>query len=521
MYQLLLTKRYLSSKIMPLLAALAVALCTAMVIVVWSVMGGFLVMLINSGRTLAGDVSISWPITGFAYYDDLIKRLESDPTIAAATPMIDTYGLIGLPDGRTETVQVQGIDGPTFSRVTGFGDILYWRPIDRPTEKDIGKQDLRLTRHDLWGDLLKGGLNLARIERSKANPQGTERPAVVLGISVSGFNFREPWGFFPGLPMIRGESGEKKPVDIFMLPVDGSVTLNVLPMDSKGRAIEMVARTFPVANEFYSGLYEIDRKRVFVQLKALQDMLKMNRAVKIENTGGVKVSANPDEESFTSAKVVGESPARVTNVLVRGKQDVFDTRDADALATRVAQIYREFAAAHEGQVPDSTTIRIQTWADQNATMIGAVKKETALVLFIFCFVSLTAVFLVLAIFWAMVSEKTRDIGVLRAIGASRSGIAGLWVFYGLAIGLAGSLVGFVLAYSVVTNINAIHEWMGQYLKLYIWDPRVYYFSRIPSQLDPGHVVIVLLGGVLASCLGALWPAARAARMNPVEALRFE
>lgn len=521
-YQLLLTKRYLTSKIMPLLAALAVALCTAMVIVVWSVMGGFLVMLINSGRTLSGDVSISWPITGFAYYDELVKRLEADPEIAAAAPVIETYGLIGLPDGRTETVSIKGVDGPSFSRVTGYNDTLYWRPMDKPAEKDTTRQDLRLGKHDLWKQLFEGGKQLVRTEISKADGRRVDRAAVVPGISVSGFNFREPWGFYPGQPYIRTTEGSKKPVDMFMLPVDGTVTLNVLPMDSKGRAIEMVARTFPVANEFHSGLYEIDHKTVFVQLKALQDMLKMNRAEKIDTaSGGVRFSSKPSEEDFLPAKVVSEDPARVTNVLVRSKRESFDTADADKLKVRVEKIYEEFAEAHPGRVPDTTQIRVLTWVDQNRTMITAVKKETALVLFIFCFVSLTAVFLVLAIFWAMVSEKTRDIGVLRAVGASRSGVAGLWLMYGLAIGLVGSGIGFTLAYLVVTNINGIHEWLGQKLNLYIWDPRVYYFTRIPSQLDATNVTIVLIGGLIASCLGALWPAARAARMNPVQALRFE
>lgn len=522
MYQLLLTKRYLTSKIMPLLAALAVALCTAMVIVVWSVMGGFLVMLINSGRTLSGDVSISWPITGFAHYEELIQRLEANPEIAAAAPVIETYGLIGLPDGRTETVSIKGIDGPSFSRVTGFEDTLYWRPINTPTEKDTTRADLRLSKHDLWKQLFEGGKRLVRTEVSKSDRKPIDRPAVVPGISVSGFNFREPWGFYPGLPFIRTTEGAKKPVDMFMLPVDGTVTLNVLPMDSKGRAIEMVARTFPVANEFHSGLYEIDHKTVFVQLGALQDMLKMNRAETIDRSGPtVVISDDPSKEDFVTPVVVSEAPARVTNVLVRSKRESYDTADADRLAVVVADIYREFAEAHAGKVPEPSSIRILTWVDQNRTMITAVKKETALVLFIFCFVSLTAVFLVLAIFWAMVSEKTRDIGVLRAVGASRSGVAGLWLLYGLAIGLVGSGIGFTLAYLVVTNINGIHEWLGQKLNLYIWDPRVYYFTRIPSQLDPTHVVIVLCGGLLASCLGALWPAARAARMNPVQALRFE
>ncbi|MBY0113872.1 MAG: FtsX-like permease family protein [Phycisphaerales bacterium] len=519
MYQFLLTHRYLTSKVMPLLAALAVALCTAMVIIVWSVMGGFLVMLINSGRTLVGDVTISWPITGFAHYEELIKRLEADPDVAAATPTIETYGLIGLPDGRTETVQIKGVDGPSYTKVTGFADTLYWKPIDTPHPKDKYKDDPRLQNHKLWEFCFEGGKNLVRYEKPERGNVAVERPAVVLGVSVSGFNIREQWGFYPGQARARQPDGTTKPVNT-ILPVDGSVTINVLPMDTKGRAVDMVARTFPVANEFHSGLYEIDHKTVFVQLDALQNMLKMNRATRVATDSVVTTNAK-GEETFATPTVLGEDPARVTNVLVRGKTQSFESKAADALADKVAGIYRQFAKDFEGQVPSSTSIRILTWEDQNRTMINAVRKETALVLFIFSFVSMTAVFLVLAIFWAMVSEKTKDIGILRAIGASRKGVAGTWLLYGAAIGLLGAVVGFAIAYGVVTNINAIHEWLGEKLGLYIWDPKIYYFSRIPSDLNATHVTIVLAGGVLASCVGALWPALRAARMSPVRALRFE
>ena len=94
MYQFLLTKRYLVSKIMPLLAAVAVILCTAMVLVVWSVMNGFLTMLISSGRTMTGDVVVSWPNAGFAQYQELIDDLRKEPLVKAAAPVIESFGLI-------------------------------------------------------------------------------------------------------------------------------------------------------------------------------------------------------------------------------------------------------------------------------------------------------------------------------------------------------------------------------------------------------------------------------------------
>ncbi len=142
-------------------------------------------------------------------------------------------------------------------------------------------------------------------------------------------------------------------------------------------------------------------------------------------------------------------------------------------------------------------------------------------LVLFMFISLTAVFLVFSIFWSMVSEKTKDIGILRAIGASKAGVAWLFLRYGLSIGVLGSVLGGTIAYLIVLNINPIHEWIGSALGVYVWDPSVYYFTEIPSEVEPMKAVLVLAGGVIFSVLGALVPAVKAANMDPVRALRFE
>ncbi|HHN78324.1 MAG TPA: hypothetical protein ENK11_06595, partial [Phycisphaerales bacterium] len=107
-YQALLTRKYLTTKIMPLLAIAAVTLSVATVLVTWSVMGGFLNTLLTSGRSMIGDVSIYWPNVGFPYYDDLCERLEKDPRIKAACPIIESFGVIALPDDQVHGVMVKG-----------------------------------------------------------------------------------------------------------------------------------------------------------------------------------------------------------------------------------------------------------------------------------------------------------------------------------------------------------------------------------------------------------------------------
>jgi lipoprotein-releasing system permease protein len=296
-------------------------------------------------------------------------------------------------------------------------------------------------------------------------------------------------------------------------------TLSVLPQDLSGRALpEQVTLRFPVVNQFRTGLYEVDANTILVRLDALQRMLKMDEGTRA-GPPRLVIDANGDER-FEQSKSTVKEPARVTNVLVKAKPGI----NADQLKERCQQIYEQFAAANMDQPqppPDPGRIRIQTWRDRNKTLIDAVENETGLVLFIFGIISVTSVFLVLAIFWAMVSEKTKDIGILRAIGASRAGVAWIWLRYGLVIGLAGALLGGGIAYLIVTNINPIHEWLGQHLGIVIWNPKVYYFTTIPHRVELSKALIVMVVGVVASVVGSLVPALKAAFMDPVKSLRFE
>lgn len=504
-YQGLLTRRYLTSKITPLLAMLAVMLCTAMVLVVWSVMGGFLTMLLGTGRTLLGDATITWPVQGIPHYEELIERLEEDPLIESAAGIIDTPGLLKLPDGSIMTVQVTGIDPQSFDRVTDYADTLWWRPIDEPIAKDPDGDDPRLSidpSHAFNGERLE-----------EPDPRsGEPRPAIVTGIELAQYSQRQPGGWY--LPR-------------WMFFPNAEATLSVLPLSSEGVAIDVEAQTFPIANEFRTGFYEFDANKVFVPLGTLQEMLSLDAAARVGSGYTFGVTTGPDgEPTFSEPTIEGVDPARVTAVLVRAAEGHTPEEARDAASA----VYDAFHAVLEDEkrvdrAPPPDLVRVLTWKERPgvSTLVAAVEKETALVLTLFMFISLTAVFLVFSIFWALVNEKTKDIGILRSIGASKRGVAWLYLRYGLTIGVIGALMGGALAYLIVLNINPIHEWIGTVTggRVVIWDPAVYYFTEIPSQVNTRHAVLVLCGGVLFSVFGALLPAVKAARLDPVRALRFE
>ncbi len=492
---------------MPLLAAIAVALCTAMVLIVWSVMGGFLAMLLAQGSSIIGDVAIAYPVIGFPHYDELIEELVQRPEIEAATPTIESLGLLAVSsdfgdDLEPRVVQVIGIRPDEFDEVTSFRERLWWRPLGA-SEDETEDWRRKEENQDAMARILEEGSTLS--ERDPVT--GVAEPAMVIGIEVTRNNYRTPEGIY-------------RPASAFT-PQD-RYTLSVLPLSRRGVAIQIEDRSLPVANEYRSGMYDADSKWVFLPFDMLQDMLKLSEARRVpaDFTPG-EIFEGPDGPMIKRPEATETVPARATNILIRAAAG-FNARETEAAAE---EVYERFAQNHQGYPLGPTWKEniVYVWEEKPGLkqFIAAVRKETGLVLVLFVFISFTAVFLVGAIFWSMVSEKTKDIGILRAVGAGRLGVAWLFVRYGLAIGIVGSLAGGALAWVIVSNINPIHEWLGETLGLYIWDPSIYYFTEIPSRVEPMKALIVLGGGVLFSALGALIPAARAASMNPVKALRFE
>lgn len=547
MYHTLLTNRYLTSRIIPLIAVAAVALCVALVVIVVSVMSGFLDMLKKSGRTLMGDVVVSCPIRGIAHYDRLLERIRGLPQAAAATPIIDTYGLLRMPyppgdDKDIVTVQVWAVDPESFTQVTGFDDTLWWRPVDAEKAAALRDDDIR---RQVPEQLLRDGMGL--------RDSRTGRPAIVLGMHVSALNRRQADATYE--PASLG----------WWMPMH-DVSLTLVPVSSAGRIAEPKEVIFPVVNEFFSGVYQVDKQRVIIPLDEAQRMLRMNEAVKTD-------PRFLDDEG--RPRVLGVDPAKATKILVRAAEGVTPQALRDAVSDAYAAFFKELALDDTAVVKPASRagVTVMTWEDTLRDLIAPVEKEREMMRILFSIIYLVCAGLVLSIFWAIVYEKTRDIGILRSVGAPRSGIVWIFLRYGLVIGVVGSIIGLLLAWLVVRNINTIHEAIGRdaprwswivafacagaaaiatavagtrqrllstllwgiatavlgllgaglllHRGVLVWDPSVYYFARIPSQLDGFTALVTMVGAVIFSVLGASIPAAKAADTDPVRALRYE
>ncbi len=166
--------------------------------------------------------------------------------------------------------------------------------------------------------------------------------------------------------------------------------------------------------------------------------------------------------------------------------------------------------------------RISTWEDKRRTFLRAVWLERRIMAFILFFTILLAGFLILSILHTCVLTKMKDIGILKAIGASVGGIMAVFLLNGLLIGLIGSALGIAGALLFTSNINRIEQLLARVLGFQLFPPQVYYLDRIPVDQQPFWGLVMISSIVAAvSLLASAYPAWKASRMDSVEALRYE
>jgi lipoprotein-releasing system permease protein len=162
-----------------------------------------------------------------------------------------------------------------------------------------------------------------------------------------------------------------------------------------------------------------------------------------------------------------------------------------------------------------------TWRDKQGALLAAVQMERAVLNILLFMIIAVAGFGILAIFFMIVVEKTRDVGILKSLGASSRGIMGIFLGYGLSLGFVGAGVGLTIGLLFVHYINQIRDALEWITGQPVFDPAIYYFYEIPTIIDPFTVSWIVVGALGIAVLASVLPALRAARLHPVEALRYE
>ena len=166
-------------------------------------------------------------------------------------------------------------------------------------------------------------------------------------------------------------------------------------------------------------------------------------------------------------------------------------------------------------------VRIATWEEHQGPLLAAIDVERGILNLLLFMIVGVAGFSILAIFTMIVSEKYRDIGILKSLGASSRGIMSIFLGYGLLLGVVGCGCGTVMGLTITEHINGIEAFLTRLTGTALFPRDVYYFKDIPTHVDMTSVVAVNVGASAIAVVFSLLPAYRAARLHPVRALRFE
>jgi lipoprotein-releasing system permease protein len=161
------------------------------------------------------------------------------------------------------------------------------------------------------------------------------------------------------------------------------------------------------------------------------------------------------------------------------------------------------------------------WRQRNATFFNALQVERNVMFLILTLIVLVAALNIVSGLIMLVKDKGRDIAVLRTMGAGQGAVMRVFLITGASIGVVGTLIGLIVGALICQRIEAIRQFLSWLTNTQLFPPELYFLSRLPADLDIGETTAVVLMALVLSLLATLYPSWRAARLDPVEALRYE
>jgi lipoprotein-releasing system permease protein len=161
------------------------------------------------------------------------------------------------------------------------------------------------------------------------------------------------------------------------------------------------------------------------------------------------------------------------------------------------------------------------WRQRNATFFNALQVERNVMFLILTLIVLVAALNIVSGLIMLVKDKGHDIAILRTMGATKGAVLRIFFITGASIGVVGTLVGFGLGLLICLNIEGIRRFLSWLSSTELFSPELYYLSQMPADIDSGETITVLVMALVLSFIATLYPAWRAARLDPVEALRYE
>ena len=508
MYQLLLCSRYLRTRFIAIASIISVMLGVATMIVVNSVMSGFQHETYNRLHGILSDLVVeSRGMEGIpnpqSIMDEIRETLGDD--VQAMTTNVHVPAMLSFQirdQWFTKQINLIGIDRHSYAAVGDFGKYLLHPDNRKQVDFNLreGGYDDRIANAGWVGRRQRVMIERAyeqqrQLYAEQQSPEtgGEDGVAAEEGDATDSEQPVDPFSDMEAFPenlfdpmyeqhagivlgfalaSERHQNAEGKVVDYFLCRPGDDVKIT---FPTAGTPPKPESSMYTVVDLYESKMSEYDASFAFVPIEKLQRDRGMVDAV-----SAIQIKLKDDAD----------------------------------LAEARSKLRARFPAA-------TSPFHVQSWKDMQGPLLAAVQLETTLLNILLFLIIAVAGFGILATFYMIVVEKTRDIGILKSLGASSRGVMSIFLGYGLSLGVVGSGVGVVLGLLFVWNINRIAELIEMITGREVFDPTVYYFQEIPTIINPLTVGWIVVGAMSIAIGASVLPALRAAKLHPVEALRYE
>jgi lipoprotein-releasing system permease protein len=484
MYKLLLCWRYLRTRYLAIVCIVSVMLGVATLIVVNSVMAGFSTKLKDRIHGLLSDVNIeAIDFEGFPDAEGHMRRIRESPIgqhIAAMSPTIETFAMLQYHVRTpyrdavvTKTVRLIGVDLATRDQVGSFNEFIvdrqgrHVKPSFELSDEAMSRLNMRVVPPMPAPTPIPPDANL---DQPPPPEPWADRPV------------KKPCGALVGYAIASfrsvGKDENQNPMpgtykDNFLLEPGDEITLSTVSINLGEKGVMPVQDRFYVNGYFKSEMNESDGNHIYVPLEYLQKLRVMDD--------------------------------RVTSIQIRLK----DYSTAKIVTDYLKSIF------------PGSMYQVHTWEEKQGVLLSAIDIERGILNVLLFMIVGVAGFSILAIFSMIVIEKTRDIGVLKALGASNRGILFIFLGYGLLLGAVGAGLGTVVGLVITQNLNEVEKFITAVTGAEIFRREIYYFDEIPTYVKPATVALLNIGSIAIAVIFSVLPALRAALLHPVRALRYE
>jgi lipoprotein-releasing system permease protein len=270
-------------------------------------------------------------------------------------------------------------------------------------------------------------------------------------------------------------------------------SISCFPLTARGALAQagtdlVNTKTFYYSDQSSSGLPRIDGSHVYLPFEEAQALCGMGGPTK--RASRLHIKFKPDVKIQTGCE-------KIRLLWDKFRQDM----------------------AGQTQAYSLDTVTVQSWKQYRRASIAPMENEQTEMSVMFGFVGITTVFIVLVVFYMIISHKSKDIGILKSIGVSNIDIIELFSGYAFMVGILGSGFGLLAGWIFLLKINPIENWLFEHFGFQLWDRTIYAIGDIPNQVEFKILATIAVSAIIACLLGALIPSLQAARQKPVETLQ--